>query len=710
MSIAPQSKPVTASTDIGAMLDAALRCCQAGELVQAERIYREVLALDADTADAWNMLAAVQQVTGRLDEAWESSRQATRLRPTLPAYWLIHGNIALARHRYADARACFSRAVELEPSFSEAHYRLGLACHWQHRVAEAIAAYENALRNAPDVAEIHFRLADALVQDGRPGDAIRAYESAFARDPSNTLPRTNYLSLLNHLDWSMPPGSGQQEIERHFSRDDVDKNRNVSLALRLLSAGAAFRSALGSAADPRAKFDAGALAAVMGSPLFLHLLRDALIAGPDYELLLTRLRARFLLELGLRDAAPLEFMEALAMQCFNNEYLYAESADESAAVAALISCAGDEISRGNVADPAMQRVIAVVAMYRPPHEIAPVARSVLAGNGLSQGLSRLLRRSVLDPAAERRLRDSIGTDPSIADGVSTSVREMYEEHPYPRWFAIDRARRSRFSEWIAREAPMAAAQAQPADGSAVLVAGCGTGHEACELAIGVSDKRVLAVDLSRASLAYARRMAGELGVENIEFRHGDILGLGKLSDRFAMIYCNGVLHHLRDPQAGLRVLAQLLEPGGLLRVSLYSERARASVTAARAVIRESGIATSTAAIREFRQFILKQGTSSPLAPLRSFIDFYSMSMCRDLMFHVQEHQLRLPQIAAMLRECGLAMLGFTNVPPDRMSAYRRAYPAPADMTDFSKWDAFEAQFTDTFDEMYQFWCQRAASF
>jgi SAM-dependent methyltransferase len=304
------------------------------------------------------------------------------------------------------------------------------------------------------------------------------------------------------------------------------------------------------------------------------------------------------------------------------------------------------------------------------------------------------------------LRESIVADASISDGVSIAVREMYEEHPYPRWFAIDRIEPVPLRDWIDREAPMAAAHANFPAGAKVLVAGCGTGHEAIELAAGLSDTPVLAVDLSRTSLAYASRMADELGVGNIEFRHGDILGLGALTERFAMIYCNGVLHHLHDPHAGLRVLVQLLQPGGLLRLSLYSERARTGVTAARAIIREREISPTASSIREFRQMVLQQGRDSALAPLCRFLDFYSMSMCRDLMFHVQEHQMRLPQIAAMLQECGLTMRGFTNVPPKALGAYGRAHPDDPQMTDFSKWDAIEAQHPETFDEMYQFWCTR----
>src|SRR5262249_58549888 len=68
--------------------------------------------------------------------------------------------------------------------------------------------------------------------------------------------------------------------------------------------------------------------------------------------------------------------------------------------------------------------------------------------------------------------------------------------------------------------------------------------------------------------------------------------------------------------------------------------------------------------------------SSDLKSLLRWRDFYSMSDCRDFLFHVQEHQFELPQIAAMLRDRGLTVLGMSKqLPRHAVAAYRQMFPS-----------------------------------
>jgi SAM-dependent methyltransferase len=174
------------------------------------------------------------------------------------------------------------------------------------------------------------------------------------------------------------------------------------------------------------------------------------------------------------------------------------------------------------------------------------------------------------------------------------------------------------------------------------------------------------------------------------------MALGSAGQSFDLIDASGVLHHLADPTGGWRVLLGLLRPGGLMRVGLYSRRGRADVAAAREFIAQHGFQATAAGIRRCRQELL----ASPLGAVARFPDFFSISECRDLLFHVQEHRFDIPEIAAFLAANKLSFIGFELAPGAIGGG-----PRP-DAANLEAWDAFERDNPRTFSGMYQFWCQR----
>ena len=119
----------------------------------------------------------------------------------------------------------------------------------------------------------------------------------------------------------------------------------------------------------------------------------------------------------------------------------------------------------------------------------------------------------------------------------------------------------------------------------VLIAGCGTGQHLVHV-IGYQNSNIVGVDLSLTSLAYAKRKIEETGYKNVEFLQGDILDLKNLNRKFDVIECGGVLHHMRKPLEGLKVLLELLEPHGYLKLGLYSELSRKHLVRVRDFIKE----------------------------------------------------------------------------------------------------------------------------
>jgi len=157
--------------------------------------------------------------------------------------------------------------------------------------------------------------------------------------------------------------------------------------------------------------------------------------------------------------------------------------------------------------------------------------------------------------------------------------------------------------------------------------------------------------------------------------------------------------------AGWRVLVNLLRPGGLFRVAVYSETARTQVTSARKLIAELGLGQTPDDIRRFRAHIMALDSGDPLRDLLDWADFYTLGMCRDLAFHVEEHCFTIPRLAAAIRESGLTFLGF-NVPIATLARYRQRFPHDATATDLATWEIFERENPATFKHLYQVFMQK----
>ena len=193
----------------------------------------------------------------------------------------------------------------------------------------------------------------------------------------------------------------------------------------------------------------------------------------------------------------------------------------------------------------------------------------------------------------------------IKDETSQAVRSQYEESPYPRWQTIGLYSPRQYQELLLESF----ATYEPPVGHPVPVqvlnAGCGTGRHAIMSATRYSNCEVLAIDLSLSSLAYAKRSAKELELSNIVFQQADILELGSLNRQFDLIECGGVLHHIADTTAALKVLVDLLRPGGVIMIALYSEIARENVHKCTTLIHENGFSKTADAIRRARQAVIE---------------------------------------------------------------------------------------------------------
>jgi 2-polyprenyl-3-methyl-5-hydroxy-6-metoxy-1,4-benzoquinol methylase/Flp pilus assembly protein TadD len=439
--------------------------------------------------------------------------------------------------------------------------------------------------------------------------------------------------------------------------------------------------------------------AMAGEAMLQALLQSKVVHDLELERLLTAIRRGLLRRAIESDRQPVDddglaFFCALAQQCFLNEYIFALGDVEQAElqrvhdriVAALKG--GAEIAPLDVV---------VAASYLPLHRL-PGASSLLA-RSWPDAVARLLTQQIREPLEEESDRTNIAALTPIEDAVSLEVQHQYEESPYPRWTAVPQIEPTTVVHFLRdRLNIVPLSWPQTTVGVDILIAGCGTGSHSIDSALRFPKAHILAIDISRTSLAYARRKSRELGLTNIEYGQADILKLAALGRRFDVIETVGVLHHLADPAAGWRVLLSLLRPHGLMLVGLYSATARQSLAAARAFIAERGY--RAADIRACRQELIQRLGMPP------FRDFSSTSGCRDLLFNVMEHQFTIPQIEEFLDENRLTFLGFEQLPPHALRQFQQQFPDARAMSDLGSWHAFEQINPLTFGNMYFFWVQK----
>ena len=687
-----------------------------GDFAAALRSYQTAVSIRPQFADGHLGQANALVALGRTDDAVESYRRALAIAPNHPGAHLNLGVLAMSQGRPQEAAASLRRASALRPDNAAAHRLLGAVLS---SLGELDAA-ETSLRRAhvlePGSPEILYDLAMLLQYRGRYAESVLLLSRALERAPdwptkvafASCAARTRFsaddpriraaLTTAISEAWAQPQDLCQSALSLILLDDRIAgcvRRANDAWPVRL----------------PRSRlFDAGALAALSADALLQALLDAAPVTSIPLERFLTGAR-HALLELASSeqladpaDVAALSFYAALTRQCFINEFVFDCTESERLTVE-LCRTRLLALLEANATVPPL--LLLAVAAYCPL-QLLPGAERLLAIDQ-PDGVDEVVRQQIREPLQEQALHQRVKRLTPITDPTSEAVRDQYQQNPYPRWVRMHlREQPMAFNTELRYAVPLAQFAPLPDDTAPeVLIAGCGTGRDAIFAARRYRGARVLAIDLSVDSIAYAMRKTQELGLSNVEYAQADVLKLGQLARTFDIIESVGVLHHLADPFAGWRILLSRLRPGGFMRVGLYSQIARRPVMRAREFIAARGYASTTDDIRRFRQDAVAAETSEEVKLLSRSHAFYSLSDCRDLAFHVQEQQLTLAQVETFLREHGLAFIGF-ELEMSVLNRYRAGFGEDPTCTNLRNWARFEAENPDTFTGMYRFWIQRRA--
>lgn len=460
----------------------------------------------------------------------------------------------------------------------------------------------------------------------------------------------------------------------------------------------------------------GTIAAAFSSRLARFLLANFVVPSPALELLLTQARRAILLRFirnptEAHDSATHAFVAALAQQCFLTEYAYWEEADETSWVDVLLANAEAMVEDK---DANADMAVAVFACYRPLVPWLGEGQLTLeCFPTRSAEFDEMWARLVADRLEEIELAGTFPTLSTIEDLTSQAVRVQYEENPYPRWRLPFLPKTMPAADAAAGLFPNGDMKAYRG-GSAprVLIAGCGTGFMTNTLARLVAGAEITAIDLSRASLSYAARQSRALG-HKINYANADILALPASLGLFDIIECGGVLHHTGDVKRSWRALCEHLAPGGLMKVALYNRNGRDWVHPPRRLAQTGGYRATAKDMRRFRRDLTRAAMQPGVLPsgLQGIFtrpDFYTLSMCRDACFHVQEFEFSLREITTMAEELGLCFLGLSLPDEVTLANYHRHFPEDPFVRDVRLFEVFEQRAKDAAGSMYSLLLQKPA--
>lgn len=157
---------------------------QAGDLRNAEHIYRQVLAVASADANAWCFLGMACHDQSRFDDAVAAYRKALAIQPNFPVVLSNLGNTLKQQGKLDEAEASCREALRLKPDYSTAFNNLGVALVAQGRLVEASETFERALALMPNDAVTHSNLSAALVLQGSYREAEVNLKQALCLNPA----------------------------------------------------------------------------------------------------------------------------------------------------------------------------------------------------------------------------------------------------------------------------------------------------------------------------------------------------------------------------------------------------------------------------------------------------------------------------------------------------------------------------------------------
>ncbi len=640
--------------------------------LQAKLIAGKLLEADFDpitkkfiSAQALNILGRIALDEGFYSQAENYLDQALSLSPKIAGLWFSRGHVHLAKQELNKACVAFEKAIVLGPKETKAASSLAYTKARQGRIEEAFQDYRLLVREFPEDDHIIAKLFETL-------SSIKAnnYDPDLEADVKFylSLNGANYSALANITESIIRHKYNIGTKEFEISLDEISNDEFLIDCISKIN----FKSA-------------------------------------DLEMFVSNIRKQVFVESLTNGDIPNELVSlisSLSIYASTTEYVMYIDEDEKTLLfelKKLISLVTQDY-QWKPAD--ICGAVLMYSMYLPLSDLPDqLAMTQFPINRWPNYARRAIKHALYEFEEEKEIAKTIECISPIVDKASLKVQNQYEINPYPRWLNLTYSTPTNYGRALEEKFKGFRAPSFFNTGEIeVLVAGAGTCRHALQVAKYFRNVNVTAIDLSKRSLAYGKRMADKHCIRNIEFYQADILDLSALKKKFHIIECSGVLHHMGAPEKGWKSLTEVLLPNGLMKIGLYSRQARKIISHSRELIARNNITSSPEDMRRFRMAIMTGKNNGFYKAVLESPDFYNASGCRDLLFHEHEIQFSPMQLETLMDSMNLRFIGFL-LNRTQVQQHNDMFGLDTSITDLKSWEVFEHTYPDSFGGMYQFYCQ-----
>ncbi len=199
-------------------LQSAMARHQAGDLVQAEVLYKQVLRALPKQPDALHLLGLIAKQKGDLKTAVQLMKQSLAENPNYVEAYINLGATLQQQDNLQEAAECYRKALALRPNYAEVHSNLGVVLKAQGNLHASAQSFIAALTLTPKSIETFANL-DALLKElAAPDEALTYYRQVLALTPTNIAAQQGaYLALSRVVpEWHVPMMNEQYRNQAYF--------------------------------------------------------------------------------------------------------------------------------------------------------------------------------------------------------------------------------------------------------------------------------------------------------------------------------------------------------------------------------------------------------------------------------------------------------------------------------------------------------------